>query len=69
MAKTLFYIGLTFVLGSLLWPYLTKLGLGHLPGDLSFKRDGYSVHFPVVTCIVLSIALSLLMFVIRKMRS
>ena len=68
MIKTLFYIGLAFILGSLFWPYLTKLGLGHLPGDISIKRDGYSLHFPLVSCIVISVVLSLLMYLLRKLR-
>ena len=68
MARTLFYIGLIFILGSLFWPWLSKLGFGYLPGDIHVKRDGYVLHVPVVSCILASIVLSVVMYILRKLR-
>jgi hypothetical protein len=50
----------------LFWPWLAKLGLGHLPGDISFRGERFSFYFPITTCIVLSVALSLLFWLIRR---
>lgn len=46
-----------------LFPFLR---LGRLPGDISIKRDGYSFHFPLTTCILISIFLSLIFYIFRK---
>jgi uncharacterized protein HemY len=48
-----------------------KLGLplGGLPGDIRIERRGFSFYFPVVTCIILSIVLTLIVFAIRFFRS
>lgn len=46
-------IGVAVVLGQ-------KLGLGRLPGDISIERKGYSLHFPLVTSILISVVLTVL---------
>ncbi len=66
MQKTLIFIGLAILAAGLLWPFLSKLGLGRLPGDITFRREGFSVHFPIVTCLLLSAGLSLLFWLLRK---
>lgn len=50
------------VLLGIVWPWIQKSGLGNLPGDISMKGDGYSFHFPIVTCIIISVVLSGLMW-------
>jgi hypothetical protein len=40
--------------------------LGRLPGDISYRRDNVSFHFPIVTSIVLSIILTLLFYFFRR---
>ena len=54
------------LLAALFWPWLVRLPLGHLPGDVHYVRDGLSIHFPIVTCLVLSLAMSLLAWVFRR---
>ena len=55
-------------LGALLWlAGKAGLPLGRLPGDLRFERENFSVYFPVVTCIILSIILTLLLNVIPRL--
>ena len=40
--------------------------LGHLPGDISYKRGNFSFYFPLGTCILISIILTLIMYLFRK---
>jgi hypothetical protein len=50
----------------LVWPLLGKLGLGHLPGDIVIRRDNFSFYFPVVTCILISLVLSLVFWLANR---
>ncbi len=45
-----------------------KLGLGRLPGDIAIERKGFSLHFPIVTSIVLSLLLTLVVNLILRKR-
>ena len=40
--------------------------LGHLPGDLTIRRDGFTLYFPFATCLLLSAAVSLLLYLFRR---
>ena len=62
MARTLIIIGLVIVVVGLLWPWLTKIGLGRLPGDIVIERGNNSFYFPIVTCVLISLALSLVLW-------
>lgn len=66
MARILIITGVALVVIGLLWPWLSRLGLGRLPGDLVIQREGFSFYFPVVTCILISIAASLLFWLFRR---
>jgi heme/copper-type cytochrome/quinol oxidase subunit 4 len=54
------------VVGGVLW-ILGRLGFGGLPGDIRYESDRVKVYFPVVTCLVVSIILSLIIWVWRRM--
>lgn len=54
------------VAAGLLWPWLTKLGLGRLPGDIAIQRDGFRLFFPITTCIIISLIISLVLWWLRK---
>ena len=43
--------------------------LGHLPGDIRIERENFRFYFPLVTCLLLSLTLSLLLWVVRWFRS
>jgi len=58
MSRFLIVLGLLILLTGLLWPFLGKLGLGRLPGDIVVQRDNVTFYFPLVTSIVISIVLS-----------
>lgn len=66
MRQLLIILGAILLLAGLAWPWLSKLPLGRLPGDVHVVREGFSVHFPVVTCIVVSIVVSLLIWWFRR---
>jgi hypothetical protein len=49
-----------------LWPWLARLGLGRLPGDLHVEREGFSLHFPLMTSLVISVVVTLLIWLFRR---
>ena len=65
MQKTLIAIGVVLVALGLLWPLLQKSGLGRLPGDIHIERDNFQFYFPVMTSIVVSLVISLLIWLFR----
>lgn len=66
MSKTLILAGLLLIALGLIWPLLAKLGLGRLPGDIAIERDGFRLYFPVVTCIIISVVLTVLFWLFRR---
>ncbi len=50
----------------LLWPYLSKLGLGRLPGDIVIERENVTLYVPLATCLLLSLVLSLIFWVANR---
>ncbi len=66
MARILIIAGIVLLVVGLLWPWLSKLGLGRLPGDIVIRREGFSFYFPIVTSLLLSIGLSLLFWFFRR---
>jgi len=66
MARTLIIIGIAIVAVGVLWPWLSRLGLGRLPGDIVIERGNTSFYFPVVTCLLISVALSLVMWLFGR---
>ena len=66
MARTLIVVGLVLVLLGLAWPWLGKLPLGRLPGDIVIRRENFSFYFPLASSLVVSIVLSLLLWLFRR---
>jgi membrane protein implicated in regulation of membrane protease activity len=66
MRRLLIVLGIVLVLAGLLWPVLTRLGLGRLPGDIVVHRGNVSFYFPIVSCLVVSVVLSLLLWLINR---
>ena len=64
--RLLIVAGLVLLAGGLLWPVLTRLGLGRLPGDIAIERGNYRFYFPIVTSLVVSVALTLLFWLFRR---
>jgi hypothetical protein len=66
MQRLLIVIGLVLVLAGIAWPFLSRIGLGRLPGDIMIQRGSTSFYFPLVTCIVVSIVLGALMWLLNR---
>jgi hypothetical protein len=52
--------------GALLWSGVGRSWLGRLPGDVNYSRGNFSFHFPIVTCIVVSIVLTIILRLFSK---
>ena len=66
MQRALIVIGLAVAAAGLLWPWISKLPLGRLPGDIRIESESGGFYFPLVTCLVISVVLSLLVWLFRK---
>ncbi|ABE59667.1 MULTISPECIES: DUF2905 domain-containing protein [Chromohalobacter] len=66
MSRPLILIGLAIVVIGLLWPWLSKLPLGHLPGDIVIKREGFAFYFPITTMILVSVVISALLWLFNR---
>ena len=67
IGKALFVIGLLLAAaGFFLWKIGDKLPFGKLPGDIAIQKTNYSFYFPVTTCIVISVILTLIMWLFRR---
>jgi hypothetical protein len=66
MQKWLVALGIVLVIAGLAWPWLAKLGLGRLPGDIVVKREGFSFYFPITTGLIVSAVLALILWIFRR---
>ena len=66
MARFLIVLGLVIVVIGLLWPYLSQIGLGRLPGDIVIERENMTLYFPLMTCLLVSVLLSLVFWVVNR---
>ena len=67
LGKFLVMLGaIVLLLGVILWSGFAPKWLGRLPGDIRIEREHSAFYFPIVTCIILSIVLSLLLSIFRR---
>jgi hypothetical protein len=66
MTRVLILLGALILAVGLLWPYLSQLGLGRLPGDIVIERGNTTFYFPLMTCILLSLVFSLVLWVANR---
>ena len=66
MARWLIILGVVLVVLGLLWPWLTKLGFGRLPGDIVIERENFRVYIPITTSLLISIVLSLVLWLLNR---
>jgi hypothetical protein len=62
----LIFLGAALIVLGVAWPWLARLGLGRLPGDIHVEREGFSFYFPITTSIVVSLAISLIVWLLRR---
>jgi len=66
MGKVLVVVGMVIAaVGALLWAGFGKGWLGRLPGDINYSKGNFSFHFPLVTCLIISLILTLLLWLFR----
>ena len=58
--------GLLLVVAGILWPWLSRLPIGRLPGDIVIERDGFRLYVPLATCLIVSIVLAILLWLMRR---
>jgi len=66
LSKWLIALGLILVAAGLFWPFMGKLGLGRLPGDIVVRREEFALYFPLMTSLVVSIVISILIWIFRR---
>jgi hypothetical protein len=66
MQRLLILVGVAAIVAGLAWPWLSKLPFGRLPGDIHVVREGFSFNFPIVSCIIVSVVVSLLLWMFRR---
>lgn len=66
MQRALIVLGLFIAAIGVLWPWVSKLPLGRLPGDILIDRPGFRFFFPVTTLVIISIVISLILMIFRK---
>ncbi len=66
MSRILITVGLILVAAGLLWPWIQKAGLGRLPGDIVIERENFRFYLPVTTMIIVSVVISLILWLLRK---
>ena len=66
VSRFLIMLGILLILAGIFWPWLQRMGIGLLPGDIVVEREGFRFYFPVVTSILLSLALTLIIWFINR---
>ena len=66
MNRWLLGAGVALILAGLAWPWLFRIPLGRLPGDLHFQREGWHLYFPLASCVLVSVVLTLLLWWWRR---
>jgi len=66
MARFLIILGITILILGLIWPYLGRMGLGRLPGDILIERGNFTIYIPLMTSLLVSIVLSLFLWLLNQ---
>ena len=66
MQRWLIIVGLVILGVGLLWPWLSKLPLGRLPGDILIERPNMKLFFPITSMVLVSLVISLILWLFRK---
>ena len=66
MQKWLITLGVVLLVLGIAWPLVSKVGLGHLPGDIRIERKGFTLFIPITSSIVVSLVISLILWIFRR---
>jgi hypothetical protein len=64
--RMLIILGIVLVVLGMLWPLITRLGLGRLPGDIVIERENFRLYIPIMTSLIVSIVLSVILWLINR---
>jgi hypothetical protein len=66
MQRVLIILGIVLLVVGLTWPWLQKIGLFRLPGDIVIERENFRLYFPITSMIILSVVFSLLLWLFKR---
>ena len=66
MNRLLIIFGTILIVAGLLWPWLRRLPLFHLPGDIIIDRPGFKFFFPLTSMLLISAVISVLSWLFRR---
>lgn len=66
MQRALIIVGLLALVAGLLWPWLSKLPFGRLPGDIAIERDNLRLYLPITSMVIVSLVISLVIWLFRR---
>jgi uncharacterized protein HemY len=67
LGKTLIYLGIFLIVVGLIFSFGGRLPwLGHLPGDIYIQRERFTFYFPLTTCILISLIITLVVYFFRR---
>jgi hypothetical protein len=59
-------MGLVLLTAGILWPYLQKIGLGRLPGDIVIERERFTLYIPLMTSVIIALVINTLIWIIGR---
>ena len=66
MSRGLIIFGIVLIAIGLLWPVISKLGLGRLPGDIVIEHENFRLYVPIMTSLIISVVMSLLLWFFNR---
>jgi small-conductance mechanosensitive channel len=66
VGRLLIILGIVLVVLGMLWPLMTRLGVGRLPGDIVIERENFRLYIPIMTSLIVSIVLSVIFWLINR---
>ncbi len=66
LGRSLILLGVVLVVLGVFWPWISRLGLGRLPGDIVIERENFSLYIPIVSSLLIGIVLSLFLWLLNR---
>lgn len=66
VGRLLITLGVVLVVLGVLWPWIARLGLGRLPGDIVIERENFRLYIPIVTSLIVSVVLSVILWFLNR---
>jgi Protein of unknown function (DUF2905) len=64
--RLLVLLGIALVVAGVAWPWLRRIPLFHLPGDVVIDRPGFKLYFPFTSMLIVSVVISLIIWLLRR---